>query len=284
MPQIKTWGEAFDFTWKTHWKRMRSAKTNGINAGHVTEYGGRSLPLKRMSSMGWWIEFKSTLEDEGRSGGTINRILSAGSTVLNYTRMAELHNVVVPKFERADETAQRLTWFTKDQVDRLAHLSRDLYGDRWGDNLADAMLVSAYTGLRQGELLKLRPADYDPALDALIIGGKPWNRTKSGKVRQLPVNDKIRPIVMNRLNQSRLFHDDWNNKDQLYGAFKKVRHAAGFTDDYVWHTLRHSFGTWVGAVTHPRTLMELLGHSTIDMSLRYCKATDEATRSAILAI
>ena len=283
-PQIKTWGEAFDFTWKTHWKRMRSAKTNGINAGHITEYGGRSLPLKRMSSMAWWMELKSTLEDEGRSGGTINRILSAGSTVLNFTRMAELHDVVVPKFQRADETAQRLTWFTKDQVDRLAYLSRDLYGDRWGDNLADAMLVSAYTGLRQGELLKLRPADYDPALDVLIIGGKPWNQTKSGKVRQLPVSDKIRPIVMNRLEQSRLFHEDWNNKDQLYAAFTKVRRAAGFTDDYVWHTLRHSFGTWIGAVTHPRTLMELLGHSTIDMSLRYCKATDEATRSAVMAI
>jgi integrase len=132
--------------------------------------------------------------------------------------------------------------------------------------------------------LKLRPEDYDPALDALIIGGKPWNKTKSGKIRQLKLNDKIRPIIQQRLSQSRLFHQDWNNKDQLYSAFKKTRREAGFSEDYVWHCLRHSFGTWLGAVTHPRTVMELLGHSTIEMSLKYCKASDEAARSAMLAI
>jgi len=281
---MKTWGEAFDFTWKTHWKRMRSAKTNGINAGHITDYAGRSLPLKRMSKAGWWIELKSVLEDECRSGGTINRILSAGSTVLKHCRMADEIDFDVPKFPRADESEHRLTWWTKEEVDKLAFIARDIYGDRWGHNLSDAILISAYTGVRQGELLKLRPADYDQALDALVIGGKPWNRTKSGKVRQIMISKKIQPIIQNRLNQNRLFHDDWNNKDQLYAAFIKVRDLAGFDESYVWHTLRHSFGTWVGAVSHPRTVMELLGHATIDMSLKYCKATDQATRSAIEAI
>ena len=284
MSQIKTWGQAFDFTWRTKWKRTRSAKTNAINAGHITEYGGLSLPLARMSKAGWWIEFKAELEDQNRSGSTINRILSAGTTVLKHTRLAGLHEYDCPTFERAEEGKHRLTWFTKDEVDKLAYLSRDLYGDRWGNNLADAILVSAYTGVRQGELLKLRPDDYDPALDAIVIGGKPWNKTKSGSVRQITVSKKIQPIIQNRLSQSRLFEEDWSNKDQLYKAFKKVRNLAGFDESYVWHTLRHSFGTWVGAVSHPRTVMELLGHATIDMSLRYCKATDEATRSAIEAI
>ena len=281
---IKTWGEALDYTWRVKWKRTRSAKTCAINANHITNYCGRSLPLKRMTVAGWWMEFKSELEDGGRSGSTINRILSAGTTAMRFTKLAGLHDHDCPQFERAEEGKHRLTWFTKDQVDQLAHISRDLYGDRWGNNLADAILVSAYTGVRQGELLKLRPADYDPALDALIIGGKPWNQTKSGNVRQIKVNDKIRPIILDRLNQSRLFHEDWSNKDQLYAAFTKVRKIAGFDDDHVWHTLRHSFGTWVGAVSHPRTVMELLGHATIEMSLRYCKATDDATRSAVMAI
>jgi len=281
---MRTWGEAYDFTWKTHWKRMRSAKTNGINAGHITEYAGRSLPLKRMSKAGWWIEFKAELEDQNRSGSTINRILSAGSTVLKHCRLADVIDFDCPKFPRAVEGSHRLTWWTKEEVDKLAIISRDIYGDRWGDNLADAMLVSAYSGVRQSELLSLRPEDYDQALDALVIGGKPWNRTKSGKVRNINVSAKIKPIIQNRLSQDRLFHNDWNSKDQLYSCFKKVRSLAGFDESYVWHTLRHSFGTWVGAVSHPRTVMELLGHSTIDMSLKYCKATDDATRSAIAAI
>ena len=281
---MKTWGEAFDFTWKTHWKRMRSAKTNGINAGHITEYAGRSLPLSRMKKAGWWIEFKAEMEDQNRSGSTINRILSAGTTVLKHCHLAGEIDFLPPAFPRAQEGEHRLVYFTKQEVDDLAHHSRDLFGDRWGDNLADSILVSAYTGVRQGELLNLRPADYDPALNALVIGGKPWNRTKSGKVRHIGISDKIRPIIENRLHQDRLFSDDWSNKDQLYGAFKKVRKICGFSEDYVWHSLRHSFGTWVGAVSHPRTVMELLGHATIDMSLTYCKATDEAARAAIQAI
>jgi integrase len=284
MNKVKTWGDALEFTWSTKWKRMRSAKTSAINAAHVTEYAGRSLPLKRMASAGWWIQFQSELLDQHRSGGGVNRIVSAGTTVMKYTRLAGMHENDCPKFSRCAENEARIHWFKKDEVDRMAHLARDLWSDRWGDNLADAILVSAYTGVRQAELLSLRPEDYDPALDALIIGGKPWNMTKSGKVRQLPVNDKIRPIIKNRLSQSRLFSADWNNKDQLYGAFKKVRLAAQIPEEYVWHCLRHSFGTWVGAVTHPRTLMELLGHSTIEQSLKYCKASDEAARSAILAI
>ena len=102
MQQIKTWGEAFDYTWRVKWKRTASAKTNAINAGHITEYAGRSLPLKRMSVAGWWMELRATLEDEGRSGSTINRIISAGTTVMKFTHLAGLHTQVCPKFEQGE--------------------------------------------------------------------------------------------------------------------------------------------------------------------------------------
>ena len=282
---VKTWGEALDYTWRVKWKRQTSAKTSAINANHITNYAGRSLPLKRLTVAGWWLEFKSDMEEQKRSGSTINRILSSGSTVFNFTKLAGLHKLDLPKFPRAEEGASRIEWFTKEDVDRLAHLSRDIFGDRWGDNMADAILFSAYTGLRQGELLKLRSSDYDSAHDQIWVGGKPGRLTKHKKgIRNITLHPKIQPIVLNRLDQERLFGSDWTNKDQLYSKFVKVRNAAGFDDDYVWHSLRHSFGTWMGAVTHPRTLMETLGHKTIDMSLRYCKATDEAARSAVLAL
>ena len=81
-----------------------------------------------------------------------------------------------------------------------------------------------------------------------------------------------------------VFGCDWTNKDQLYNSFKKVRDYCGIGDDHVWHSLRHSFGTWVGEVAHPRQLMALMGHKQVETSLRYCKATDSALRTAIAAI
>ena len=281
MQQIKTWGEAFDYTWRVKWKRTASAKTNAINAGHITEYAGRSLPLKRMSVAGWWMELRATLEDEGRSGSTINRIISAGTTVMKFTHLAGLHTQVCPKFERAKEGEHRLTYFTKQQVSLMAEIAVDVY-DR--QDLADAILFSAYTGVRQGELLKLRSDDVDVARSQIWVGGKPTLVTKGKNVRNITLHPAIEQIVMNRLHQTYLFRDDWSNKDQLYSAFKKVRKQAGIAEDHVWHTLRHSFGTWLGETTHPRQIMALMGHANIETSLRYVKATDEATRSAVLAI
>ena len=109
-------------------------------------------------------------------------------------------------------------------------------------------------------------------------------RDRGKNVRNITLHPKIEAIVMNRLDRDYLFRDDWANKDALYRVFKKVRKQAGLTDDYVWHTLRHTFGTWLGETTHPRQIMALMGHANIETSLRYVKATDEATRSAVLAI
>ena len=278
---IKTWGEALDYTWRVKWKRKNSAKTNAINSNHVTNYCGRSLPLKRMSTAGWWMEFKADMEDEGRSGSTINRILSAGTTVLKFTQLAGLHNVQCPRFERAKEGEHRLTYFTKDQVSLISRLAVEIY-DR--QDLADAIVFSAYTGVRQGELLKLRSADVDVAHGLIWVGGKPTLVTKGKNVRAIPLHPLVEPIVMNRLGRDYLFRDDWANKDALYRAFKKVRHQAGIAEDYVWHSLRHSFGTFLGETTHPRQIMELMGHANVETSLRYVKATDDACRSAVMAI
>lgn len=280
-PTIKTWGEALDYTMRVKWKRKNSAKTNAINSNHVTNYAGRSLPLKRMTVAGWWLEFKAEMFDEGRSGSTINRILSAGTTVMKFTQLAGLHDYQCPKFERAEEGEHRLTYFTKDQINHLASIARDIY-DR--PEMADAIVFSAYTGVRQGELLKLRSDDVDVARGLLWVGGKPTLVTKAKNCRAIPLHPLVQPIAVNRLDRTFLFRDDWANKDQLYRLFTKVRKQAGISDDYVWHTLRHSFGTFLGETTHPRQIMALMGHKNVETSLRYVKATDDACRSAVMAI
>lgn len=278
---IKSWGEALDYTWRVKWKRKNSAKTNAINSGHVTNYAGRSLPLARMTKAGWWMEFKAEMEDEGRSGSTINRILSAGTTVMKFTYLAGLHAHMCPQFERAKEGEHRLTYFSKEQISLMADIAVGVFERQ---DMADAIVFSAYTGVRQGELLKLRSDDVDVARSQIWVGGKPTQVTKGKNVRAIPLNEKVMPIVERRLGQTYLFRDDWANKDALYRVFKKVRKQAGIGEDYVWHSLRHSFGTFLGEVTHPRQIMSLMGHANVETSLRYVKATDAACRTAIMAI
>lgn len=174
-----------------------------------------------------------------------------------------------------------MTYFSKEEVARMVFVSVDVF-DR--QDLADALIVSAYTGVRQGELLKLKSEDLDFSANVLWVGGKPGRETKGRNVRAIDIHEKIHGVLQNRLGQTYLFRDDWTNKDQLFRAFVKVRNFCGFGEDYVWHSLRHSFGTWLGENSSPRTIMELMGHADVETSLNYVKPTDRACRSAIRSL
>lgn len=280
--QIKTWGEAAEWTWKNHWKRQRSAKTVQFRVERISKSIGHSVPLRKLGKLSTYIELQNDiLEQDGVSNATVNRAISCVTCAVKKTHEAELHSVRCPRVPRLEELEGRMNYFTKEQVDKMAFIAVD-YFDR--QDLADAIVFSAYEGVRQGELLKLKREDIDLTLNVIWVGGKPERATKSGRVRTVPIHPKVLPILERRRDSDYLFGDDWNNKDQLYTAFKKVRKYAGISEDYVWHCLRHSFGTWLGEVCHPREIMALMGHAHIETTLRYCKVTDKAIHNAISKI
>ena len=54
---------------------------------------------------------------------------------------------------------------------------------------------------------------------------------------------------------------------------------------YVFHTLRHSYATWLAEAGVPiRSIMALCGHKRIETTLRYAKATDAALTDAMALI
>ena len=79
----------------------------------------------------------------------------------------------------------------------------------------------------------------------------------------MPLHELLKSIVQNRLDRKFFFGEHWTNKDQLYGRFKKVRAHCGLPEDHVRHSLRHSFGTWLGEVCHPKQIQALMGHKNI---------------------
>lgn len=274
---VKTWGEALDFQMK-RWKRTRSAKTAIINSNHISRHVGRSYPLTKMGKTGFWMNLQEELQDEGKSTSTVNRICSNGTHVLKESYLAGLHGTPCPPFKRLKEGKHRLTWFTKDQVEDMAYTAVHVF-DRI--DLAEAILWSAYTGCRQGELMKLRGRDLDLINNRLWIGGKPEQVTKPRDVRAILLADRIKEIAQRRASNDYLFRDDFETKDRLYYAFKKVRDHLGIPEDHCWHTLRHSFGTWLGEHAAPRQIMEVMGHSSVEVSLRYIKPTQSACDEAI---
>ena len=279
---ITTWQQAADYTWTHCWSRQKSASTVEKRLQRINSFCGRSHPLRKMGETWWWHELMTDiLNEDNVSNATVNRAVSVATHALKFTRKAGLHSVKCPEFDRLPEDECRQSWYTKEQVDRLAFLAEDIFNRK---DLRDAILFAAYTGCRQGELLKIKSTDVDFSTNVVLIGGKKHSSTKNRKGRPVPINAKIKPIIENRLSNNYLFGDDWNNKDQLYTAFKKVRKLANLDETYCWHSLRHSFATWSGAVAHPRAIMEALGHRSINTTLQYCKVTDEALHNMVAAL
>ena len=287
MDEIRTWQQAMDYTFKTRhsWRHGNGSKTSRINCNHFTRLRGSSFPIKKLSQP-IISQVCIELEDEGKSDATINRVVSAVSTVLNHCAFDGLIDSA-PKFRRRKESEGRVLWYTKDEVDKLSLLSTDVF---MRDDLSDIIRFAAYTGMRQGEILKIRAKDIDLAANRIHVGGVPTQTTKASNWRAIPIHDRIMDIVVNRWSQStrsdvRLFGDEWRDKDQLLRAFKKVNKLLPKDEAYVFHTLRHSYATWLAEAGVPiRSIMALCGHKRIETTLRYAKATDAALTDAMAAI
>ena len=85
-----------------------------------------------------------------------------------------------------------MTYFSKEDVQKMAYLATTVF-DR--PDLADAIVFTAYTGVRQGELLKLKSEDIDLARDLIWVGGKPKRETKGNNVRSVFIHELVKPII-----------------------------------------------------------------------------------------
>ncbi len=275
------------YTFKTRhsWRHGSGAKTAMTNCNHFTRLRGSSFPVRKITQP-IMNEVCIELEDEGKSDATINRIVSAVSTVLNHCAFDGLLKSA-PKFRRRKESEGRVLWYTKDEVDKLCLLSTDVF---MREDLRDIILFAAYTGMRQGEILKIRKKDIDLVSNKIHVGGVPTQLTKAKNWRVIPIHENIMDLVTTRCSQSsrvdvRLFGDEWRDKDQLGRAFKKVNKLLPKDENYVFHTLRHSYATWLAEAGVPiRSIMALCGHKRVETTLRYAKATDAALTDAMAAI
>ena len=287
MDEIRTWQQAMDYTFKTRhsWRHGNGAKTSSINCNHFTRLRGGSFPINKLTQP-IISQVCIELEDEGKSDATINRVVSAVSTVLNHCAFDGLIEAA-PKFRRRKESEGRVLWYTKDEVSKLVGLSTEVF---MRDDLADIIRFAAYTGMRQGEILKLRVKDIDFESNRIHVGGVPTQTTKAKNWRAIPIHDSIWELLHLRCSQStrkdvQVFGDEWRDKDQLLRAFKKVNRLLPKEDSYVFHTLRHSYATWLAEAGVPiRSIMALCGHKRIETTLRYAKATDAALTDAMAAI
>jgi integrase len=152
------------------------------------------------------------------------------------------------------------------------------------------IVIALKTGMRQGELLALRWEDVDLVAGKLRItcsvSRGVITTPKSGKPREMPLSDAaVRALKAHRHLRGPLVFCDVEGQMLTKGAckwpLKRAYKRAGLRE-VGWHMLRHTFASHLVMRNVPlKAVQELLGHATIEMTMRYAHLSPDARRDAV---
>jgi integrase len=161
----------------------------------------------------------------------------------------------------------------------------------YADVLSPAVIVSLETGLRRGELLALEWPAVALKEKTLRVQGA---TTKSYETREIPLNSAAVECLRywwlqrGQPKTGLVFTLDGDAIANLKKSYHAVLKAAGIQranangERVNWHSLRHTFGSLLGAANvDSATLMKLMGHANLATTQRYLHTDDARKRAAV---
>lgn len=193
---------------------------------------------------------------------TINRRLAILRRVcsLAFKEWGWLAHPISKKVALLKEDNERHYYLTRAEVERL----------RMNCTIPEAgnlIVLAAFTGLRLGELLRIKPGDLRG--DELQVP-----KSKNMRPRILPLHPRALHIAQ------RLPYENVT-KAILRKQWVAAREEAGMGHIH-FHDLRHTFASWmIQSGTPIHVLKDLMGHKSIHMTMRYAHLATSNLRAAI---
>lgn len=226
--------------------------------------------------------YKAAKLKEGQSPKSVNNHLAALRKLLNLAvEWGEL--AAAPKLKALRLEEQEFEFLTFEETPRfLAAVAPE-----W----SAMATVAVKTGLRLGELLALKWRDVDLKAGRIVVRATRWggedNSPKGGRKREVDLGDKAIAAFKGHkhLRGPYVFcHDD--GTPLTHAEVKRVVPAAcqraGLAKRLTWHDLRHTYASQMVMRGAPlKTVQELLGHATIEMTMRYAHLSPDTRREAV---
>ena len=146
---------------------------------------------------------------------------------------------------------------------------------------ANIMRMALFTGMRRGELFKLRWSDIDFDRRFITIRHDP----KGGVSQKIPLNDQAREVLKNHPATADHVFVRGNGKPftDIRRRVNPIKQAAGITTDFrALHGLRHVYASILASSgeVDMYTLQKLLTHKSPIMTQRYAHLRDDTLRKA----
>lgn len=190
------------------------------------------------------------------------RPLSAALTWAVREEMIPTSPLVGMRQPRRTQSTERLS---QDEAATLLKIARESDGQ-----IYIAVALGLRQGLRRGEIFGLRWCDVDLSRGRLTVAQQRGGKTpKSGKARTLPLNPEMLADLSTWRRQPGELICPLSARKQR-GVVAILERAIGRRFDRPYHVLRHTFASlFIEAGGSIVALKELLGHSSLEMSLLY---------------
>jgi site-specific recombinase XerD len=162
---------------------------------------------------------------------------------------------------------------------------------QFADVLTPAVIVSLETGIRRGELFGLQWPSVDLDNKNLRVEGP---TAKTFETREIPLNDTAFKAIRDWWLQSGQPKNGYvfttnggqigNLKKSFYSVLEdaKIKRVNALGQRITWHSLRHTFGTLLGAQNvDSTTLRMLMGHANLATTQGYLHSDSERKRAAV---
>jgi integrase len=150
-------------------------------------------------------------------------------------------------------------------------------------HLLNIFEIDLHTGMRRTELLSLHVSQVNFIRDEILL-----TKTKSGKPRLVPIHPNIRPLLQRLCNEAGpngyLFENPKTGKPitTIKTAWTSALRKAGIPHIPFHCAGRHTFGTRAaGGGASPKDIQEIMGHASINTTMRYVHATDQGKRRTV---
>ena len=257
-------------TWTKQQKGYRTKKY--IIKQLVEEFG--NLNVNDLNTM--IVERYQTKHLSTRKPATSNRMMACLKHMLtkavDWEMASEETLKQVRKVKFLKENNKRLRFLNVDECKRLIKCC--------SEHLKPIVVTALNTGMRRGEILSLKWEQVD-----LRHGYISLRDTKSGEGREIPINNTLERLfkeMPHSIESIYVFTD--KNGDPYKGVKRSYNTALRNAEIYgaTFHTLRHTFASQlVMACVDLTSVQELLGHKSLNMTLRYAHLAPEHKTKAV---
>jgi len=229
------------------------------------------------------MEFKNYLFKLDLSPQSVTHHLSFLLRIMRRALMMGLYIGIIPIFEMPKFDNKRSRFLSIEEAKLLLETLKSM-SSLWHD----ITFIALMTGLRAGEIFKLVHSNIDLNNKLIHVVD-----SKTNLNRNVPISLEVKEVLFKYFNSKNkyLFTNNKNEKitevSRLYPRAVKINNLNQVNhterrDKVVFHTLRHTFASWLIQKDVPLAVVsQLLGHTNIRMTMRYAHLAPNQGREAV---